>query len=138
VIVGTGTQPEIAVPANADLTDVRLRLAKAGSTYTGSVSFDGGDTFVDMPKTVDNPMTAPRFGVFAAGVLQEGDEVSFDTFLVDGEDPVNAAPKAVDLLFRDGERVEGRESPSRPVTDGYAARRINLVPGAMGPRPKSV
>jgi len=99
VIVGTGTQPEIAVPADADLTDVRLRLVKAGSTYTGSVSFDGGETFVDMPKTVDNPMVAPRFGVFAAGVLQEGDEVSFDTFLVDGEDPVepdNAAPKAVD------------------------------------------
>ena len=44
-------------------------------------------------------MTGPRFGIFAAGVLQEGDEVSFDTFLVDGEDPVdpvNAAPKAVD------------------------------------------
>ena len=96
VIVGTGTQPEIAVPAGADLTDVRLRLVKAGNTYTGSVSFDGGATFVDMPKTVDNPMVAPRFGVFAAGVLQEGDEVSFDTFLVDGEDPVNEAPVAVD------------------------------------------
>ncbi|HYH72722.1 MAG TPA: Ig-like domain-containing protein, partial [Nocardioides sp.] len=99
VIVGSDPQPEIAVPSGADLTDVRLRLVKAGNTYTGSVSFDDGATFVDMPKTVTNPMTAPRFGVFAAGVLRSGDEVSFDTFLVDGEDPVepdNAAPKAVD------------------------------------------
>ncbi len=95
-IVGGDEQPEIAVPAEADLSDVRLRLVKDGDTYAGSVSFDGGDTWVDMPRTVDNAMTAPRFGVFAAGVQQGGDEVSFDTFLVDGEDPVNAPPVAVD------------------------------------------
>ena len=45
-----------------------------------------------MPRTVANAMVAPRFGVFAAGVLQSGDEVSFDSFTVDGPDPVNAAP----------------------------------------------
>ena len=45
VIVGGDPQPEIAVPAGADLTDVRLRLVKAGTTYTGSVSFDGGATW---------------------------------------------------------------------------------------------
>ncbi|NYE38606.1 PKD repeat protein/type 1 glutamine amidotransferase [Nocardioides cavernae] len=99
VIVGANPQPELEVPAGTDLTDLRLRLTKDGSTYAGSASFDGGDTWVDMPRTVENAMFEPRFGVFAAGVLQEGDEVSFDAFLVDGEDPVdpgNAAPVAVD------------------------------------------
>ena len=96
VIVGTDPQPEIVVPTGADLSDVRLRLVKAGSTYTGSVSFDDGATWEDMPKTVTTPWWAPRFGVFAAGVLQSGDEVSFDAFLVDGADPVNRAPVAVD------------------------------------------
>ena len=99
VIVGANPQPELPIPAGTDLTDMRLRLTKAGTTYEGEASFDGGETWVDLPRAVDNAMTEPRFGVFAAGVLQEGDEVSFDTFLVDGEDPVdpvNAAPKAVD------------------------------------------
>ncbi len=96
VIVGGDPQPEIAVPAGADLSAVRLRLQKAGTTYTGSVSFDGGTTFVDMPRTVTNAMASPSFGVFAAGVNQSGDEVSFDSFTVDGDDVVNAAPVAVD------------------------------------------
>jgi cytochrome c len=101
VIVGSNPQPELPIPAGTDLTDMRLRLTKAGTAYEGEASFDGGETWVDLPRAVDNAMTAPRFGVFAAGVMQQGDEVSFDTFLVDGEDPVepdpvNAAPKAVD------------------------------------------
>ena len=99
VIVGANPQPELPIPTGTDLTDMRLRLTKTGTTYEGEASFDGGATWVDLPRAVDNAMTAPRFGIFAAGVLQEGDEVSFDTFLVDGEDPVdpvNAAPKAVD------------------------------------------
>jgi PKD repeat protein/type 1 glutamine amidotransferase len=99
VIVGANPQPELPIPAGTDLTDMRLRLTKVGTTYEGEASFDRGATWVDLPRAVENAMTGPRFGVFAAGVLQEGDEVSFDTFLVDGEDPVdpvNAAPKAVD------------------------------------------
>ncbi|MDZ5661737.1 ThuA domain-containing protein [Nocardioides sp. S-58] len=98
-IVGTNPQPELAIPAGTDLTDMRLRLTKAGTAYTGAASFDGGATWVDLPRAVDNAMVDPRFGIFAAGVVQEGDEVSFDAFLVDGVDPVdpvNTAPVAVD------------------------------------------
>ncbi|WP_139984516.1 ThuA domain-containing protein [Nocardioides litoris] len=99
VIVGSDPQPEVAVPAGADLTKVRFRLAKTGTSYAGAVSFDGGTTWSAMPRTVENAMVAPDFGVFAAGVNQEGDEVSFDEFVLDGPDPVdpvNAAPVAVD------------------------------------------
>ncbi|WP_210437764.1 ThuA domain-containing protein [Nocardioides xinjiangensis] len=133
VIVGANPQPEIVVPAGADLSDVRLRLVKAGSTYTGSVSFDDGASWVDMPRTVSNPVVAPRFGVFAAGVLQSGDVVSFDSFTVDGEDPVdpvNTAPVAtddrattqrgtavrVDVLANDSDADEGDELSVESVT----------------------
>ena len=134
VIVGANPQPELPIPAGTDLTDMRLRLTKAGTTYEGEASFDGGETWVDLPRAVDNAMTEPRFGVFAAGVLQEGDEVSFDTFLVDGEDPVdpvNAAPKAVDdtatttqgtavdidVLANDTDADEGDELSVESVTE---------------------
>ena len=67
-------------------------------------------------------------------MLQEGDEVSFDTFLVDGEDPVdpvNAAPKAVDdtatttqgtavdidVLANDTDADEGDELSVESVTE---------------------
>ncbi|GAA5116469.1 hypothetical protein GCM10023339_25180 [Alloalcanivorax gelatiniphagus] len=96
VIVGTNPQPELEIPAGTDLTDMRFRLTKAGTTYSAEASFDGGDTWVELPRPVENPMVQPRFGVFAAGVLQQGDEVAFDAFLVDGVDPVNTAPVAVD------------------------------------------
>ncbi|MEO9326258.1 ThuA domain-containing protein [Nocardioides sp. C4-1] len=107
VIVGTDPQPEVTVPEGAELSAVRLRLQKAGTTYTGSVSFDGGATWVEMPKTVDHPMTAPRFGVFAAGVLQSGDEVSFDEFLVESV-VTNNPPVAVDdtATTREGTAVQ--------------------------------
>ncbi|MFB9315717.1 ThuA domain-containing protein [Nocardioides plantarum] len=131
VIVGTDPQPQLDIPAGADLTDVRLRLVKEGSTYTGSVSYDGATTWVDLPRTVSNAMVAPSFGVFAAGVLQSGDEVGFDEFTVDGADPVNAAPEAVDdkattreatpvtvdVLANDTDADEGADLVVESVTD---------------------
>jgi hypothetical protein len=131
VIVGANPQPELEIPAGTDLTDMRFRLTKSGTTYAGEASFDGGETWVDLPRAVENEMAEPRFGVFAAGVLQEGDEVSFDAFLVDGEDPVNAAPVAVDdtattrqgtgvdiaVLDNDTDADEGDELSVRSVTD---------------------
>ncbi|NPC44116.1 ThuA domain-containing protein [Nocardioides sp. zg-1230] len=136
VIVGANPQPELAIPDGTDLTDMRFRLTRTGTSYAGEASFDGGETWVDLPRAVENEMVAPRFGVFAAGVMQEGDEVSFDAFLVDGEDPVdpdpvNAAPVAVDdtatttrgtavdiaVLANDTDADEGDELAVSSVTE---------------------
>ena len=148
VIVGANPQPELPIPTGTDLTDMRLRLTKTGTTYEGEASFDGGATWVDLPRAVDNAMTAPRFGIFAAGVLQEGDEVSFDTFLVDGEDPVdpvNAAPKAVDdsatttqgtavdidVLANDTDADEGDELSVESVTRAGARHGVVAANGTV-------
>jgi cytochrome c len=129
VIVGANPQPEVVVPAGTDLSAVRLRLTKTGTSYAGSVSFDG-TTWVDMPRPVENPTTAPRFGVFAAGVLQSGDEVSFDEFSVESA-AVNSPPVAVDdtattttgtavdidVLANDTDADEGAELAVDSVTE---------------------
>ena len=102
-------------PAVNDLTaeqaagPIWLRLTKTGTTYTGEVSFDGR-TWQQMASTVSNPMTQPRFGLYASGSQQEGDTVSFDYFSVDGEDapPDTAAPVIRELVPQDGDRVRDR------------------------------
>ncbi|MCP3424288.1 ThuA domain-containing protein [Nocardioides pinisoli] len=148
VIVGTNPQPELPIPAGTDLTDMRFRLTKTGTSYAGEASFDGGETWEDLPRPVDNEMVAPRFGVFAAGVLQEGDEVSFDAFLVDGEDPVepvNSAPKAVDdtattpqgtavdvkVLANDTDADEGDELSVASVTDPAHGTAVAAADGTV-------
>jgi PKD repeat protein/glucose/arabinose dehydrogenase/plastocyanin len=75
-------QPNADVPEGT--TDIWLRLTKEGDTYTGEYSFDGED-WTEMDDPVSNPMEAPSFGLFAFGVQEEGDEVSFDYFRVDGQ-----------------------------------------------------
>ena len=58
VIVGANPQPELPIPAGTDLTDMRLRLIEGGhAPTTGEASFDGGETWVDLPRAVDNAMT---------------------------------------------------------------------------------
>ncbi|WP_281283808.1 ThuA domain-containing protein [Nocardioides dongxiaopingii] len=93
VIVGNLPETTLTAGQGADL---RLRLTKAGSTYSGEFSVDGGTTWTALASTVSNEMAKPSFGVFAAGVQDSGDVVSFDYFTVDGEDPLNAAPVAAD------------------------------------------
>ena len=101
--------PDIEVTAEQAENPIWLRLTKTGTTYKGEVSFDG-QTWQEMASTVSNPMSSPRFGVYAAGVLQEGDTVSFDYFTVDGEDapPDTAAPTIRDLDPRDGSSTRDR------------------------------
>ncbi len=78
-------QPNVDVPEGT--TDIWLRLAKTGTTYSGQYSFDG-QTWTDMPAAVTNAMAAPSFGLFAFGPQAEGqgDTVSFDYFTLDGQD----------------------------------------------------
>ncbi len=77
-------QNDVQVPAGT--TDIWLRLAKTGTNYAGQVSFDG-TTWTDMAP-VPNAMSAPSFGVFAFGpqAAGVGDTMSFDYFLLDGQD----------------------------------------------------
>ena len=87
--------PEFGVPAGT--TKIGLRLTKAGTAYTGEVSFDGG-AWQALPAGVTNAMVTPRFGLYTAGVNDSGDTITFDSFKVDGktgcpgEEPDNAAP----------------------------------------------
>ncbi|MEZ0291161.1 MAG: ThuA domain-containing protein, partial [Solirubrobacteraceae bacterium] len=87
--------PEFGVPAGT--TKIGLRLTKAGTAYTGEVSFDGG-AWQALPAGVTNAMVTPRFGLYTAGVNDSGDTITFDSFKVDGktgcpgEEPENAAP----------------------------------------------
>jgi len=95
-----------------------LRLTKTGTTYSGEYSFDG-QTWTSMAQSVTNPMTAPRFGLYAHGVQQEGDTVSFDYFTVDGADaPPNGAPTA---------------NASANPTSGRAPLAVNFTAGASDP-----
>jgi len=74
-------QPNVNVPEGT--TDIWLRLTKQGTTYSGAYSFDG-ENWTAISGSVSNPMESPRFGVYALGAAQSGEEVSFDYFRVDG------------------------------------------------------
>ncbi len=78
-------QPQVDVPVGT--TDYWLRLTKSGTNYTGEYSFDG-ETWIALP-TVANAMASPDFGLFAFGPQPDGqgDTVSFDYFLLNGEPP---------------------------------------------------
>jgi cytochrome c len=80
------TGPGIDIPAGT-ASDIWLRLTKSGNDYTGAYSADNGATWIDIEGAVTNAASAPRFGLFTAGVLRSGDVVAFDEFLVDGVDP---------------------------------------------------
>ena len=88
-------QPSMDVPVGT--TDIWLRLTKAGTLYSGEVSFDG-ETFTAMPGAVDFSKLQPRFGLFTLGVNKPGGTVTFDYFAVDGETgcpdppPTNQSP----------------------------------------------
>ena len=75
-------QPNADVPEGT--TDIWLRLRKESTNYFGEYSFDG-ENWTVMGGSVSNPMAEPRFGVFAIGVEESGDEVSFDHFRVNGQ-----------------------------------------------------
>ena len=81
--VGTVLSPQPNADVPAGVTDIWLRLTNAGDTYTGEYSFDGAN-WTEMGQTVTNPVIGMPVGVFAFGVEESGDEVSFDYFRVDG------------------------------------------------------
>jgi cytochrome c len=84
-------QPQVDVPEGT--TEVWLRLTKTAETYAGEYSLDG-ETWTPMTAQVSNPMPAPGVGVYAFGVQQGGDTVSFDYFTHDGngENPCECTP----------------------------------------------
>ncbi len=87
-----GTDP--TVPATVE--EIGVRLTKAGNTYTGEYSFDGGP-WTAFGYTVTNAMATPDAGVYTQGVLQANDTVTFDYLSINGltgceEEPENAPP----------------------------------------------
>jgi regulation of enolase protein 1 (concanavalin A-like superfamily) len=79
-------QPNVEVPVGT--TDYWIRLTKTGNNYSGAYSFDG-QTWTTIAESVANPMASPDFGIFAFGPQPDGqgDAVSFDYFLLNGEQP---------------------------------------------------
>jgi cytochrome c len=79
-------QPNVDVPVGT--TDYWIRLTKSGNNYSGEYSFDGTN-WTAIAQSVANPMASPDFGIFAFGPQPEGagDTVSFDHFLLNGEQP---------------------------------------------------
>jgi PKD repeat protein len=77
----TNPQPQANVPAG--VTAIWLRLTKSGTSYQGEISYDG-TTWTAVGAPVTNPMTAPRFGVYTAGVNGSGQTATFDYFKVNG------------------------------------------------------
>ena len=62
-------QPNVDVPEGT--SDIWLRLAKSGTTYSGEYSFDGV-TWTAIDQTVENSMATPAFGLFAFGPQPDG------------------------------------------------------------------
>jgi cytochrome c len=85
---GVVANPQDNIDVPEGTTDYWLRLSKTGTSYTGEYSFDGV-TWTAFPAPVENPMASPDFGLFAFGPQAEGqgDTVSFDQFLLNGEVP---------------------------------------------------
>jgi regulation of enolase protein 1 (concanavalin A-like superfamily)/type 1 glutamine amidotransferase len=84
---GAIQNPQNNVDVPAGTTNIWLRLIKAGTNYSAQVSFNGTE-WTDMA-AVPNAMEDPAFGLFAFGpqATGVGDTVSFDYFLLDGEQP---------------------------------------------------
>jgi PKD repeat protein len=82
-------QQNVNLTAEQAAGDIWLRLTKAGTAYTGEYSFDGTTWTAFAGGAVPNAMAAPDFGVFAFSPQDAavGETVSFDYFLLDGEDP---------------------------------------------------
>ena len=85
---GVVANPQDNIDVPEGTTNYWLRLTKAGNNYSGEYSFDGS-TWSAFPAPVANPMASPDFGLFAFGPQADGqgDTVSFDQFLLNGEVP---------------------------------------------------
>ena len=112
-------RPEATVPDGT--TDIWLRLSKAGQSYTASYSFDGAD-WTSLGNAVGNPMSEPAFGLFAFGVENEGEEVSFEYFRALGEAGCSCVLPADEFngaaLDRSRWNAIVREDPSLYDVDG--------------------
>ena len=82
-VAGTIIQPQPQVDVPAGVTAIWLRLTKSGTNYQGEISYDG-TTFTKVGVPVTNPMVAPRFGLYTAGVNGSGQTATFDSFKVNG------------------------------------------------------
>ena len=71
------------------MTDIWLRLTKAGDSYAGEYSLDG-TAWTALAAPVTNPMADPDFGLFAIAPQAQGDGtlVPFEYFTLDGPDPI--------------------------------------------------
>jgi type 1 glutamine amidotransferase/regulation of enolase protein 1 (concanavalin A-like superfamily) len=81
---GTTIQPQPNLNVPAGVTAIWLRMTKSGTNYTAEASFDGSTWQMVGTAAVTNPMTAPKFGVFTAGVNSSGQTATFDYFKVNG------------------------------------------------------
>lgn len=97
------SQPEVADVTPSTYGDYLLRLTRDGNSYTGSFSRDSGQTWVDLPSAVSNPVVADAgVGVFALGKEAGADqiEVAFDYVRdLDAAEPCDSALKAPDDEF---------------------------------------
>jgi PKD repeat protein len=86
-------------------TDIWLRLTKTGNEYAGAYRFGADGEWIALASPVTNPMASPDFGPFAFGPQADGvgDTVSFDSFLLDGEDP----PSECECVAGPGDEFDG-------------------------------
>ena len=82
-VAGTIIQPQPQVNVPAGVTGIWLRLTKSGTNYQGEISYNG-TTWTTVGVPVTNPMVAPRFGLYTAGVDGSGQTATFDYFKVNG------------------------------------------------------
>ncbi len=97
--------PQIA----AGVTEIWLRLTKAGSTYSGEYSLDG-TAWTAVAGTTPNPMADPDFGLFAIAPQAQGNGtlVPFEYFTLDGPDPSGCGCVASGDEFDGASLDEGR------------------------------
>jgi len=82
-VAGTIVNPQPQVNVPAGVTAIWLRLTKSGTSYQGEISYDG-TAWTKVGDPVTNEMSAPRFGVYTAGVDGSGQTATFDYFKVNG------------------------------------------------------
>ena len=141
------------------MTDIWLRLTKAGDNYTGRVLARRHDLDGARRRRSTNAMADPDFGLFAFAPQAPGDgeTVPFEYFTLDGQDPPsgasasapgdefdgaaldktkwNAIVREDDTSYgRRGRRAEGHDGRRRHLHRRRLRGDAELLPAAAGPR----